>query len=87
MADENNGNNGFKEFVRAQINSVKDAAERNYDEHKTLFEAIANLKTQLAVLTEKISGGTELRKARIAQWGTIGAALIMAAAALIVAFR
>ncbi|HUU57421.1 MAG TPA: hypothetical protein VMW93_08775 [bacterium] len=84
MADENNG---FKDFVRSEINNVKDAAERNYGEHKTLFEAIGNIKTQIAVLTEKISGQTEIRKARIAQWGTIGAALIAAAVALIVGFK
>ena len=84
MADESNG---FKEFVRSEIKNVKDAAARNYDEHKTIFEAIGGLKIDLAVITEKISGGTELRKARIARWGTIGAAFIMAAAALIVAFK
>jgi len=84
MADENNG---FKEFVRSEINTVKDAAERNYDEHKTLFEAIGQIKTQLAVLGEKMSGQTEIHKAQIAQWGTIAAALIAATAALIVGFR
>jgi hypothetical protein len=80
MPDENNG---FKEFVRSEIKNVKDAAERNYDEHKTLFEAINDIRTKLALLEGTFTGNIEIRKAKIAARASLGVAAVTSAVAIV----
>jgi hypothetical protein len=80
MVDENNG---FKEFVRSEIKNVKDAAERNYDEHKTLFEAINGIKITLALIEERLAGNVEIRKAKIAARASMVVAAITSAVAIV----
>ncbi|UCE26841.1 MAG: hypothetical protein JSW52_10925 [Candidatus Coatesbacteria bacterium] len=72
------GNNGFKEFVRAEIRNVKDAAERNYEEHKALFDKLAELAERVIAIEALLESGAADRKSRRAMWAVVLAALITA---------
>ncbi|MGD8719589.1 MAG: hypothetical protein PVH29_12315 [Candidatus Zixiibacteriota bacterium] len=74
MADD--GNNGFKEFVREEIKNSKDAAARNYEEHQVLFHGIGEIRTKLEVLEERLKGNVEVRKAVITALAGVGVAAI-----------
>jgi hypothetical protein len=71
-------NDGFKEFVRAEIRNVKDAAERNYEEHKTIFDKLGELAEKVIAIEALLQSGAADRKSRRAMWAVILAALIAA---------
>ena len=77
-------NNGFKEFVRTEITNVKDAAERNYDEHQTIFATLTDIRVTLAGLKAEFEARSKGRAALIGLYGTVGAAFVMALVALII---
>lgn len=71
-------NDGFREFVRAEIRNVKDAAERNYEEHKTIFDKLAELAERIITIEALLESGAADRKSRRAMWAVVLAALITA---------
>lgn len=79
-------NNEFKGFVKSEIKNVKDAAERNYEEHKTIFDALTGIRETLAALDERVKVIGQSRAAKYAMWGAWGSAVVMAAAALLRTF-
>jgi len=79
-------NHEFRGFVKSEIKTVKDAAERNYEEHKTMFNALTDIRETLAALDERVKAIGQSRAAKYAMWGAWGGAVIMAAAALLRTF-
>jgi hypothetical protein len=71
-------NDGFQEFVRAEIRNVKDAAERNYEEHKTIFDKLGELAEKVIAIEALLHSGAADRKSRRAMWAVILAAFITA---------
>lgn len=80
------GNNEFKGFVKSKIKTLEDVAERNYDEHKALYETLTEVRTAVGRLEERVNAIAESRNAKIAFWATVSGAFIMAAAALLRSF-
>ena len=71
-------NDGFKEFVRAEIRNVKDAAERNYEEHKTIFDKLGELAEKIIKIETLLESNVVDKKSRRAMWAVILAALVTA---------
>ena len=80
MAEENHE---FRGFVRSEIKTLKDVAERNYEEHGAMYEQLTKIRETLAGLQEKLDGASQSKAARYGMYATLGAAVLMAAAALI----
>lgn len=78
-------NNGFKEFVRAEIRNVKDAAERNYQEHRAMFNKLADLTERVIGIEVLIRASIADKKSRRAMWAVILAAFITAVGAAVAA--
>ena len=76
-------NNEFKGFVKSEIKNVRDAAQRNYDEHVTIFGALSEIRVTLGKLEERLDAIAETKRAKYGAWAAFGGVLLIALAALI----
>jgi hypothetical protein len=83
MAEENHE---FRGFVKAEIKTLKDVAEHNYEEHKEIFAALSRLEVSVEGIKRDIKAIAESRAAKYAMWGAWGGAVLMSACALIKTF-
>lgn len=78
-----NENNEFKGFVKGKIKNICDAAQRNYDEHVTIFGALTEIRVTLAKLEERLEAMVETKRAKYGAWAAFGGVLLIALVALI----